>query len=420
MIVKRAALSGILLLWYLPAMAQFSGYSSVTFGYHKNPLYNYANISDQLKMAYLELAFQPENKMAPFDLRYVGGLTTFNRLTDRDYYEHGLTGFISLQLAGAVEDSSEDEEEADEAPERPPSYADSTSQLLSVGARISARYDRSAHRDFDNRGAELHLAYRATTGDRTFVRFRNDFMYHAYPYVIDLSNWNNVLSAEFSLWTDGGVLCGMTASTGVKYYTTSSFDTTRFESTTGGTPGKGKGGGNQVGTTTEETLIQPQINGTIQLSAGLFLRKDWSSQASLSAIALYRLTPRYAERYLAPLTPEASLTEDLYTDFFSHKGPEVRVRITQPVGGKIQAIIGVEFLRKTYGIPALDLDGIEIDPTRTDLRSTLEIYLSRYFEITDGLGADLAVGIEFARNQSNDRYNDFSTSSISLGVGIGF
>ncbi|HCA78398.1 MAG TPA: hypothetical protein DEP53_01555, partial [Bacteroidetes bacterium] len=84
-----------------------------------------------------------------------------------------------------------------------------------------------------------------------------------------------------------------------------------FQTTTGNSPGKGKGGGNQVGTTTEEILLDPQINGTVQLSAGLFLRKNWSAQSSLSAAALYRLTPRYAERYLAPLTPEASLTEDL-------------------------------------------------------------------------------------------------------------
>lgn len=418
MTAQRSLLSGLLLLWCLPTLAQVSGYSSISFGTHKNPLYNYANISDQLKMAYLELAYKPESDRASFDLRYVGGLTLFNRLSDRNYYEHGLTGTTSLQITSAAEDTTE-EEESDEESGRPASYADSTGQILTIGARISARHDRSVHRDFDNRGVEVHLAHRATTGERSLVRLRSDFTYHTYPHVIELSNWNNVISAEFSLWTDGGFLFGATASAGVKYYTTSTFDTTRFESTTGTTPGKGKGGGSQIGTT-EEILIEPRTNGTIQLGAGLFLRKDWSAQASLSAVALYRVTPRYSERYLAPLTPEASLTEDLYTDFFSYKGPEIRVQMTQSLVANIQAIVGVELLRKTYGIPALDLEGVEINPTRTDLRSTLEIYLSRYFEITDGLGADLAVGIEFARNQSNDRYNDFSTSSISLGIGIGF
>jgi hypothetical protein len=229
-----------------------------------------------------------------------------------------------------------------------------------------------------------------------------------------------VLSAELGAWTDGGVVYGVSASAGVKHYTTSIFDSTRFQTTTGNSSGKGKGVGNQNGTTTQEILIEPQINSTIQLSAAVFLQKNWSAQSSLSAVALYRVTPRYAERYLVPLTPEASLTEDLYADFFSYKGPEVQIRLTQPLFANIQSILGYEFQYKGFGIPALDLEGNEIEPNRKDLRSSVELYFSHYFELSGGMGIDVSLDAEIARNQSNDRYNDFSTFSVSLGLGIGF
>jgi hypothetical protein len=152
----------------------------------------------------------------------------------------------------------------------------------------------------------------------------------------------------------------------------------------------------------------------------LFLQKDWSAQSSLSATLLYRLTPRYAERYIVPLTPEASLTEDMYADFFSYRGPEVQIRLTQPLFANIQSVFGYEFQYKKFGIPALDLEGNEIESTRRDLRSSFELYVSRYFDLAGGIGLDISLGLEIARNQSNDHYNDFSTYSVSFGLGVGF
>jgi hypothetical protein len=401
-------------------VAQLSGYSSVGYGYHQNPLYNYAKLSDQMKVAYLELAYQKDGENSTLNAKYSGGLTLFNRHQDRNYYEHGLVGLYTLHLTGAGKEAAAQEEEStEEETEKPPSYSDSTGSYLTAGIRISGRHDKALRQDFDNRGAELRLAYRFATGERTFGRVLNTVTYRSYPSVAELSNWNDILSAELASWTDGGMIYGVSASAGVKYYTTSVFDTTRFETTTSAQPGKGKGGGNQ-GTTAEAILLQPRINGAVQITAGLFLRKDWSTQSSLSAVAMYRLTPRYAERYLAPLTPEAGLTEDLHADFFGYKGPEMQVRLTQPLFAGIQSILGCELQYKTFGFPALDLEGNEIEPIRKDIRSSLELYLSRYFELAGEMGLDVSLGMEVARNQSNDRYNDFSTYSVAFGIGIGF
>lgn len=422
---RLVLVAGMILFCSTPARSQLNGYSSVSFGYNQNPLYNYAKISDQLKLGYLELSYQKESEHGSLAIRYVGGLTVFNRLQDRTYYEHGLAGTYAIHFTGVASKANADEEESAESDsteetEKPPSYADSTGRYLTFGVRIAARHDKAIRRDFDNQGAEATLAYRFAIGEHSFGRILNTVSSHSYPNVAELSNVNDVLSAELAAWSDGGFIYGINASAGIKYYTTSIFDTTRFQTTPGNSPGKGKGGGNQVGTTTEQILLEPQIKGTIQLSAGLFLRKDWSELSSLSAAALYRLTPRYAERYLAPLTPEASLTEDLHADFFSYEGPEIQLRLTQRLFARIGSILSAEFLHKSYGIPALDLEGNEIEPTRSDLRSSIELYLSRYFEISGGLGLDVSLGMEVARNQSNDRYNDYSTYAASLGFGIGF
>jgi hypothetical protein len=423
---RAAILTAILLACNSPASAQFSGYSSIGFGYHQNPLYNYAKLSDQMRLAYLEFSYQKDSDISSFGVRYVGSLTVFNQLQDRNYYEHSLAGLYTLHLTGTTVDSgskegeSEDEEEAAEEKDKPPSYADSTGSYVTIGLRLAARHDKAVRQDFDNQGGELNVAYRFTTGEQSFGRLLNTFTSRSYPSVAELSNVNDIVSANFSVWSDGGMVYGASASFGVKYYSTSIFDTTRFQSTVGTSSGKGKPGGQPNGTTTQEILLEPQINGTIQLSATLFLRKNWSAQSSLSAVALYRLTPRYAERYLAPLTPEASLTEDLYVDFFSYKGPEVQIRLTQPLFANIQSILGYEFHYKGFGIPALDLEGNEIEPTRTDKHNTVELFLSRYFDFSGGLGLDVSFGVEIARNQSNDRYNDFSTYSVSLGFGVGF
>lgn len=408
------------------ASAQLSGFSSIGSGYHQNPLYNYAKLSDQLRLAYIELAYEKESDNNSFGIRYLGSLTVFNRLQDRNYYEQGLAGLYTLHLTGAgaesssEEEESEEKEEATEETEELPTYADSTGSYVTIGLRFAARHDKAIHKDFDNQGAELNLAYRFNTGERSFGHLVNTLTSRSYPSVAELSNVNDIVSADFSVWADGGLVYGASASFGVKYYTSSIFDTTRFQSIVGSSSGKGKAGGKSNGTSTQEILLEPQINGTIQLSAALFLRKNWSAQSSISAAALYRLTPRYAERYLAPLTPEASLTEDLYADFFSYKGPEVRIKVTQSLFANIQSALGYEFQYKGFGIPALDLEGNEIEPTRTDMRSAIEFSLSRYFDFSGGVGFDVSLTMEIGRNQSNDRYNDFSTYSVSLGLGIGF
>jgi hypothetical protein len=78
------------------------------------------------------------------------------------------------------------------------------------------------------------------------------------------------------------------------------------------------------------------------------------------------------------------------------------------------------FQQKLFGAPALDLVGTKTADQRVDLRAFSELYISRYFNLSENLGMGVALSSGFVRNQSNDAYNDFSSYYISLSIGFGF
>jgi hypothetical protein len=125
-------------------------------------------------------------------------------------------------------------------------------------------------------------------------------------------------------------------------------------------------------------------------------------------------------RYLAQQSSASLVGDDIYNDFFSYEGPELRMRLTSTLIGKIQMIVEAGVQHKRFAAPALSLTGDVLASHRADLRTSIEMYVSRYFELLDGIGIDLFVDAGFVRNQSNDSYNDHSGSSVSAGLGIGF
>ncbi len=411
------------------AEAQLSGYSSAGFGYHQNPLYNYEKVSDQVTQTYLELSYQTGSENSAFSARYVGGLMAFNRFADRNFYEHSVLGRYAAHLlktpqsnAKKVEEPESDEEEESET-EQEASYRDSTDAFFELALKASARHDKAIYREFDNQGAELTLAYRWAAGERSYYRLVNLLALHRYSNVSELSNVNDLCTFEGGVWNESGFVYGFTASAGLKYYTTDVYDTTRFESakTIGqGSSGKGKQGGKVSTPTGKDILLQPQDNGTVQVVGALFLRQDWSSRSSLLSSVGYRWALHSAVRYLAQKANASMMNEDIYNDFFSYEGPEVRLRLTQELVAKIQVILEAELQHKLFGAPALNLAGEQTAPKRKDLRSAIELYASRYFDLINGFGLDIFVSGGVLRNQSNDDYNDYSLYSISAGLGISF
>jgi hypothetical protein len=356
----------------------------------------------------------------------------FQQLDDRNYYEHSLSGLYQTRTAVAAPrkvkpatdttDAEEQEEEEEETP-APASYRDSTGGFFTAGLKISARHDKPVHSDYDNQGAELPISYRVSLRGESFLRLTNAFNVRSYNQVTELSNVNNVLTTEMGVWNDRKFVYGATLSAAVKYYTSTVYDTARFEKArtfVEKTTGKGKPGGKELVPSGKDILVQPQANGTIQLAVALFVRQEWENQSLFTAHIQYRLNLRSEARYLAQRTSTSMMTEDIYNDFFSYQGPLLSARFTHTLPAAIQLILDADFESKQFSAPALNLDGSEIGKDRTDLRAGLEFYLSRYFQLTPNMGLDLFLSGGILRNQSNDSYNDFSLYSIGGGFGIGF
>ncbi len=417
------------------AIAQFSAYTSVGAGFHQNPLYNYEKISDQLRQAFLDLSYNNGDDSSNLGLHYVGGLAVFNNLQDRNFYEHSLLVSYNSRFASqptpstadsdttdSEDESAQDEKESSDA-QSPPSFSDSTDNFIGLSGKIAARHDKTIFRDFDNQSGEITANYRFRLGAHSYARVTNTFAARSYSYVSELSNLNNVATGEIGWWPDSSFAYGAIISGGTKYYTSSLYDTTRFETQRGfsqNAPGKGKTGGKQLGGPAKDILVVPQSNGTVQFTVGFFLRKDWSANTSFLTSLLYRWMPRPAVRYLAQRSNTSLMTQDIYNDFFSYQGPEMKLQTVTPLlfNTRLSLLAGCQYRR--YEAPALTLAGMETGERRSDLHSAAELTLSRFFALSGDFGFDLTWTTELARNQSNDDYNDFSTFAVTATLGISF
>ena len=408
----------------VPASAQLSGFVSASYGYHRNPLYNYERIPDQLRQSYLELQYAHPLGNGTISAGYVSGLMIFNTFTDRNYYEHN--GRIVFQqafgkipqaprIAKPAQEGEVDEEEEEEEEEQ--ADRDSVRSYLDVTARFGARHDKTAFREFDNVGGSLAGSYRFRVGSM-FVRVHNDAGIRSYVNLAELSNMFDVLSVRLGRFSPGGLVFGVVMQGGIKHFTNTVDDTTQSVVEEDNGSGKGKGGATLIGTTTD-VLATASSTTSSQLAGGVFGGSSWST-GSLSVDLLYRHNLGSKTRYLIQYANTSMLDEDIYNEFFSYDGPSIVIAYRQILPLGLQAIVGIDVARKRFSAPALSLNGDILAEQRIDIRSSAELWLSRYIELFDGVGLDIALSAEAVRNQSNDDYNDFSLGQVGVSLGIGF
>jgi len=419
---------------HVNVVAQFSGYVSATYGYHENPLYNYERVFDNIKQSYLELNYDKEFEASNLHFGYTSGLMLFDRFQDRNYYEHNILSSYNMRFekrsadlnGGEVDKFARDDSigHIDAGGQSPKVTAldDSTDAYLDLAFTGSARHDKSVYKEFDNYGTELAATYRFMISKRFFLRISNAVGYRSYTYLSELSNVHDILAFGLGNKTGTSFDFGLRVIGGVKHYTSSVYDTARFETRrtySETATGKGKGGAKLVVPSTKKILTSPGSNNAFQLSPGFYLVKKWS-RASIGAEFLYRLNFGTSTRYLAQYANTSILTEDIYNDHFSYEGPEIQTTYKRTTWFGIQSMITVALQRKNFGAPAFDLAGDQIGNHRKDLRSSAEAYISKYFKLFEGSGLDISVGAGAVRNQSSDDYNDYSALNISMSVGIDF
>lgn len=408
---------------------QLEGYGSVTIGYHNNPLYNYQKLGDQIKQTYLEVKGSKDYTKSALGFSYIGGLMMFNQFEERNFYEHTVATNYQIKifnekkkenidtLSTDGEEGKENQSDADsmQTEEDNPKY-----NSLTFGLSLGARHDKEIHQEFNNYGLTFTTIYKQEENSNFPFNLENSLSFRNYSYISELSNITDISSFQIGKKQKSGFNYGLKISAGLKYYTQTAYDTTRFEiirSFVVKGAGKGKPGSKVY--SQKQILIQPQSNGSLQLILDISVGHNWTS-TTIQTDFLYRYNPRSEIRYLAQYVNTTFLSEDIYNDFFSHEGPEATLKFTQKLPLNIQFKLDSEFQYKKFKAPALSLLGEQLADKRIDLRTSLEITLSRYFELGGGIGFDITLTGGLMRNQSNDDYNDFSSNFISLGIGIGF
>lgn len=462
------------------AFPQFGMYESLSAGYNENVMNNYQHQGDRALQNYLEMNYTFDKDTSKLVYSYAGSLQMFDALTARNYYEHGLSvnyGRVFLskenrikkvitQIAEAAvetdstesEDSTTVEDSSDESGDVSSSashdktltvniaddlkkvisavgqevlnvmgeFDDSTNAYLNLGATVGARHDKNIYKEYDNQLFKVSGSWRDkllssggyyTVSDAAEIR--------NYSYLDALSNVTNTLRLQIGNTRSNSFNYSILASLGNKYFLTSDYDTTLFTKkknldTTSGS-GKGKGGAVSSGNSSNKTiLVTGNTMNLWQVSYGASGEVRWGSgDASLTALSRVNLGNKKA-RYLAQYANTGLLTEDIYNDSFNYHGYEAILDIHQKLPFDCRLQIQGTIAKKYFGVEALTLKGAVSAAEREDITSLLEMTLAKKIKISGDLDAEVFINTTLLRNQSNDQYNDFSSSVVDFGVGIGF
>lgn len=417
-------ISGLLFLLCLSqtGQGQFSTYVSATYGYQSNPLFDYRQVSDPVQTTYLETSYTAGN----WNAKYAGGLTLFNRLTERNYLDHSFRitcSFLPKAEATTAQPDSNGNLEESEA-DVPPPASDSLGASGAISIRATGRHDKDAYRDFDNASGAISGTVRwGFVGWN--LRFGADGGYRAYPYTRELSNTSGVLSAELTIGTGEGLSAGVGTQGGLKHFVNAAFDSGQLgpaQTTVAvASPGSGKGGATIVLATpsVNQTIVNADVQTIWQLAGSFNVAYGWKT-GSLKTEVVYRHNLVPAVRILARTAETSTIDEDLYNDYFNYSGLEANITLRQRLPASIQLSMSLEYIRKRFGAPAYDLLGDEVAGARVDRVTGLEVYISRYIPLSGDVGLDIAISGGAMRNESNDNFNDYSGWLLGFSLGVGF
>ena len=243
--------------------------------------------SDQLKQTYLELNYADEYDASALKFSYVSGMMVFNRFTDRNYYEHNLLARYtmafrpnSVTVGSPADDNENVEEQVENASEETEqSSEDSTGSFLDMSLKVGARHDKTVFKEFDNIGSSLSASYRFSLGEMLYLRISNTLDYRRYVYLDELSNITDACAIQFGVVSTESFTYGVRAGVGLKHFTSSLYDTARFESQRTYVlkpTGKGKPGAKVKVPSDKQILVNSESDNISQLTAGTFIQSSWS------------------------------------------------------------------------------------------------------------------------------------------------
>jgi hypothetical protein len=397
--------------------SQWSGYGSLTYSVESNALYNYQSVDDQLRQAYVQALFQRPGEESLFEVFYTGGLTTFRTLEERNYLDHSANARYTIRLPASTLQRGEDDEE--ESPTFDPA-GDTTASYLVLVLKPGARHNREIFRDFNTTGLDAAATYWTNCSNSLKGRGEAAIAFRSYPNVPELSNltWAFTVDLRSSTWDKWKFGSGLQY--GMKSYNKNQIDTAAFETMMGSGKRKGNSGNSGSGSSSKKRILLSATSPrTSQLVLEVFTER-LLGEATVRAEVRGRWNPINHARRIGQDAAGSLLTDDLYNEQYGYEGYEVDVQYTTPLFAEITGSLGMRHENKSFGTPALDVNGNQTAETRKDLRTEFEMSFSRSVPLSESFALELSLGIHTMRNQSNDQYNDFSGSGASITIGGGF
>lgn len=421
---KYVLIAIIFIVVHQSAVSQLSGYGSVSYGQSTNPLYNYQSLSDQLVQTYVEINSDHQLESSALKFQYVGGSMLFLRFTLRNYYEHRIAAGFDTKIFPAPEFNNSDSDV----------QQDSAGIYLHTDLQIGARHDKKEFREFDNYGFLLNNGLRFAVGNDFVVRITNKAEYRYYQYLLPFQNLSEILSINLDNGAQKQFHYGVFISGGLKYFPSIAYDTSLFEETpsyaiqTGIDSTLVGNGANQhwvyspytdTSASDKIVLARPNTKTTYQIAFGGLIQQNWNNLL-LGVEIIYRINSHSTLLTLVQNTSTLTLNEDLYNSVFSAHGPELHCVIKYVFPSNVQLLTNIDIEQQIYETPSYDLlSGDVVKNNREDIYANLEIYVSKYFQVTDEFGFDISLGSNYLRNKSDDAYNDYSVLGYNLSVGIG-
>ncbi len=378
-----------------PSPQPYSLYASFSSRYDRNPLCNYQRAGDLLWQSYHEFKYLVPVPTNSLSVKYVGGLTLFNSLTERNYYESVLTG--KYRIIFGRHESPLSNDATDDGFEKFSS--------LNISFSAGARFDKHVYKDYDNHGLVTAFSYKRPINDSLFLYLRNTACWRKYEMSSELSNAMELVSFGISGKLDWNLTYDASLQGGIKEY----FETLIDTIITG-----------YVNNNTSQPIFAftAQPKRTYHSSLNIRLLKNWET-SSFQLTLGYTTNFNSKARFLRKNIDKPRLTEDLYYDYFSYTGEDTRVEFQTTIPLDIRMSVSAELHGNELYLPAFTLSGIKTAENRHDILSTLSASMSKYFDSGLGFGYELNLSGGYVRRMSKDEYNDFSSYYTSAGVSIG-
>ncbi len=400
---------------------------------------SYLPVFDRIVQLQADLSHGLDYDKSSVNLEYNASALLFRDIPGRNYHVHFiiLSGTYRFEEDNTGDDESDSTGESGEDSTSGPApvpaversvFSDSLCHFLETVIVGVGQFDRNEYSVYDNTKASGSIAFRQPLGLKASVRPLYAISYNNYANLSGLGNLQNMFGVRFGTDILPGGFISVTPSYAIKSYPESAQFVLSYPADT---------------TIVVQTHGKPIITkGQIMRQRKIDLNSPTVRQVSVSATWKQRISPMtsFTSTYsylgkptaTARVIPELGLGaveahvglnvggDDIFDDPFSYSGSLYQVEVNQNLPLSFQLIFSGEYAMKDYTYNATDASDSVLAEKRSDRRTTIDLTLSRRFEL--GKGRDLTPRIEFHHtgNVSNAAYYEFTKVSIVAGVGFSF